>query len=85
MEGFVTVSEAAKLKNLSSGHIRQLCIDGKLEGVQKLGRNWAIPVASLDKYTPGLKGYAAYWEHKNAEKRAEDKALEITIQKALSQ
>ena len=80
MEGFITVTEAAKIKKLSTGHIRQLCIEGKLEGVQKLGRNWAIPIASIEKYTPGLKGYAAYWAHK----KAEDDNFKDTIQKVLS-
>ncbi len=67
MKGFITVTEAAKIKKLSTGHIRQLCIEGKLEGVQKLGRNWAIPIASIENYTPGLKGFAAYWANKKAE------------------
>ena len=67
MEGFLTVVEAAKYKGLSTGHIRQLCIDGKLEGVQKFGRMWSIPITSLDKYTPGPKGFEAYWQHKRKE------------------
>ncbi len=70
MEEFVTVTEASKIKKLSTGHIRQLCIDGKLLGVQKMGKMWIIPRKSLEEYEPGLKGFAVYWGHKRSEKEA---------------
>lgn len=67
MEDFVTVTEASKIKKLSTGHIRQLCIDGKLSGVRKIGKMWIIPRKSLDEYEPGLKGFSIYWVRKHAE------------------
>ena len=70
MEDFVTVSQAAKIRQLSTGHIRQLCIEGKLLGAQKLGNQWVIPKKSILDYEPGLKGFAVYWEHQRATEKA---------------
>ena len=68
MKNFLTVKEAATKRKLSEGHIRQLCINGKIEGVLKHGRAWVIPCEAIEKYRPGLKGFALK-KARNAEKR----------------
>ena len=71
MEGFKTVNEAAKMLNRSTGHVRQLCIDGKLEGAQKMGNQWVIPEKSIGGYEPGEKGFAVVWKQRRARKAAD--------------
>ena len=72
MDEFVTVSQAAKLKQLSTGYVRQLCIDGKLTGAQKMGNQWIIPRDTIEKYKPAPRGFAVVWERKKSEKAAFD-------------
>ena len=71
MDDILTVTQAAKYKGLSTGYLRKLCIDGKLEGAQKLGSVWIIPRLSLDNYVPAPRGFAAVWKNRrNQEKQA---------------
>lgn len=71
MKDFLTVKEAAIEKKLSEGHIRQLCINSKIKGVQKHGRAWVIPKQSLEEYKPGLRGFALVQARKEAERQAQ--------------
>ena len=68
MEEFVTVSQAAEMKQLSTGHIRQLCIKGKLAGAQKMGNQWIIPRETIEKYKPAPKGFAVVWQRRHDER-----------------
>ena len=43
MDNFITLSEAAENWKISTRRLRTLCEEGRIEGVWKLGRNWAIP------------------------------------------
>ncbi len=70
MEDFVTISQAAKIKRLSTGHIRRLCIDGKLQGAMKLGCQWIIPKKVLMEYKPGARGFELYWEKQRTNQKA---------------
>ena len=70
MEEFMTVTQAAEMKQLSTGHVRQLCIDGKLSGATKMGNQRIIPKKSVMEYEAGLQGFAAFWAHKKAEEEA---------------
>ena len=79
MEGFMTVKEAAELKHLSTGHIRQLCIDNKLKGAHKMGNQWIIPEKTIREYEPDPKGFAVVWERR---RRAQNYDL---IQRALAE
>ncbi len=40
---FMTASEAAKKWNISQRRVQILCVENRIEGVFKLGDNWAIP------------------------------------------
>ena len=43
MENYISLTEAAEKWGLSPRRVRKLCEEGRIEGVSKLGRNWAIP------------------------------------------
>ncbi|MEG0835851.1 MAG: DNA-binding protein [Anaerovoracaceae bacterium] len=41
--GFMTASQAAEKWNISQRRVQILCSENRIEGVFKLGDNWAIP------------------------------------------
>ena len=43
MENYITLSEAAKKWGISESRIRTLCSEGRIDGVTRFGRSWAIP------------------------------------------
>lgn len=43
MENYITLSEASKRWGISERRIRALCADGRIDGVTRFGRSWAIP------------------------------------------
>ena len=43
MENYITLSEAAKKRGISERRIRTLCSEGRIDGVTRFGRSWAIP------------------------------------------
>ena len=43
MENYITLSEASEKWNISERRIRTLCAEGRIEGVTRFGRSWAIP------------------------------------------
>lgn len=40
---YITASQAARKWNISQRRVQILCSEGRIEGVFKLGDNWAIP------------------------------------------
>lgn len=40
---YMTIQEAAKKWRISERRIQTLCVDGRLKGAIKFGRQWAIP------------------------------------------
>ena len=40
---YMTASQAAKKWNISQRRVQILCSEGRINGVFKLGENWAIP------------------------------------------
>ena len=46
MENYITLTEAAEKWELSTRRVRKLCEEGRIDGVNKFGRNWAIPADS---------------------------------------
>ena len=49
---YMTASQAAKKWNISQRRVQILCSAGRIDGVFKLGENWAIPENS-EKPTDG--------------------------------
>lgn len=43
MENYITLSEASEKWGISERRIRTLCAEGRIEGVTRFGRLWAIP------------------------------------------
>jgi len=41
--GFMTASEAAKKWHISQRRVQILCSEHRIDGIFKLGDNWAIP------------------------------------------
>lgn len=41
--GYMTASEAAKKWKISQRRVQILCLENRIDGVFKLGDNWAIP------------------------------------------
>ncbi len=40
---YITASQAAEKWNISQRRVQILCSSGRIDGVFKLGENWAIP------------------------------------------
>lgn len=40
---YITASQAAEKWHISQRRVQVLCSEGRIEGVFKLGENWAIP------------------------------------------
>lgn len=40
---YMSIAEASKKWQISVRRIRVLCVDGRIEGAMKIGRNWSIP------------------------------------------
>lgn len=45
--GYMTASQAAEKWNISQRRVQILCAQNRIEGVFKLGENWAIPDDAL--------------------------------------
>lgn len=66
---YTTVEDTAKncKQGYTADHIRRLCREGKIEGVQRIGRSWLIPKGALDRYHPAPQGFAAVKARKERE------------------
>ena len=56
---YMTIQEAAKKWCISERRIQTLCVDGRLKGAIKFGRQWAIP-SELEKPMDSLIKYVRY-------------------------
>ena len=43
---YITAHQAAQKWNISQRRVQILCSQGRIEGVFKLGENWAIPITA---------------------------------------
>ena len=43
MEGYITIKQAAEKWEVTPRRIQKLCVDGRIDGAMKFGRDWAIP------------------------------------------
>lgn len=54
---YVDGPEAANILNVSTARIRRLCLDGRFEGVIKVGTSgWAIPREAVLSFMPQKRG-----------------------------
>lgn len=43
MDDYITVEHAADRWDISKRRVQKLCAEGRISGVKKFGKNWAIP------------------------------------------
>lgn len=43
MDDYITIKEIAERWNLTPRRIQKMCMDGRIPGAKKFGRDWAIP------------------------------------------
>ncbi|MCL1882350.1 MAG: helix-turn-helix domain-containing protein [Defluviitaleaceae bacterium] len=43
MVGYIKAEEAAKRWDVSLRQVQRMCDEGRIEGVEKFGKSWAIP------------------------------------------
>ena len=46
IEGYMSIKEASELWNVTPRRIQAYCMEGRIEGAAKLGREWAIPTSA---------------------------------------
>lgn len=47
INGYTTVQDISKKWGVSPRTVQIMCLEGKIEGVTKFGRSWAIPVNAI--------------------------------------
>ena len=72
LEGYATVQEMAEKWGLNQRTVQTMCAMGKIEGLTKFGRSWAIP-KDTDKPTDNRVKSGAYkgWRKKYAKNKEE--------------
>lgn len=68
MDGFMTIKETAEKWNLCERRVQKMCAEGKIEGVEKFGNAWVIPV---DAKRP-VDGRVTTGEYRNWRKKQQD-------------
>ncbi len=47
INGYMSIKEAAKTWNVSTRRVQMFCVEGRIPGAAKLGREWAIPADAI--------------------------------------
>ena len=71
IEGYTTVSEIAKKWGVTPRTIQIMCAEGKIEGVTKFGKAWAIPINAV-KPTDNRITTGVYRNWRNSAKRTDN-------------
>jgi len=66
MNEFMTIKEAAVSWNITQRRVQKLCADGRIQGVQRFGKSWAIPREA----TKPVDGRVTTGEYRNWRKKA---------------
>ena len=48
MEGYMTIKQTAEEWGVTPRRIQVLCVEGRIEGATKFGRDWAIPTDAIN-------------------------------------
>lgn len=46
INGYISIKEAAEKWDVSTRRIQMFCVEGRIQGAAKLGREWAIPTVA---------------------------------------
>lgn len=65
IDGYITVREAAEKWKLHVRTVQMMCSEGKIPGIVKFGRAWAIPNDAV----PPVDGRVTTGEYKNWRKK----------------
>ena len=68
MDGFMTIKETAEKWGLCERRVQKMCAEGRIEGVEKFGKAWVIPV---DAKRP-TDGRVTTGEYRNWRKKQQD-------------
>ncbi len=73
IEGYTTVKEIAERWGITQRTVQIMCAEGKIEGVTKFGRSWAIPTDAI-KPTDNriVSGEYVEWRKKTSKKVSVD-------------
>ena len=47
MEGYMTIKQTAEEWGVTPRRIQVLCVEGRIEGATKFGRDWSIPTDAI--------------------------------------
>ncbi len=73
IEGYLTINEVAKKRDISPRRVRAMCLNGEIPKAAKLGRVWAIP-QETERPVDGRVTSGEYrdWRKKNKEENKTD-------------
>ena len=54
IDGYTTVQEISEKWGVTPRTVQIMCLEGKIEGVTKFGRSWAIPVNAVKPTDNGI-------------------------------
>ena len=67
---YLTIKEVAEKWGITPRRVQRMCADGKLPGVKKFGRDWAIPMST----EKPVDGRIKTGEYTNWRKQQKDKS-----------
>ncbi len=77
LAGYMTVTETAEKWNINRRTVQIMCNDGRIEGVERFGKFWAIPVdAERPKDHRITSGQYKDWRNKSSQK-SNDNSSEV--------
>lgn len=47
MEGYMTIKQVSEKWEVTPRRVQKLCVDGRIDGATKFGRDWAIPADAV--------------------------------------
>ena len=70
MDQYITIKEVAEKWEVTPRRIQKMCVDGRIPGAQKFGRDWAIP-ADIEKPKDGRLTTGEYrnWRKNNSKEK----------------
>ncbi len=73
IDGYTTVKEIAEKWGITQRTVQIMCAEGKIPGVTKFGRSWAIPI-DAEKPTDNriVSGEYIRWRKRGSEKENKD-------------
>lgn len=71
MDDYITIKETAERWSITPRRIQKMCMDGRIPGAKKFGRDWAIP-ADAEKPKDGRITSGEYRDWRKKHSRSSD-------------